>query len=90
MNFSRDYRKHKTRANQQGKTSEENISWSMENQKGKKKMNIKDTRDMVKVPTIREENKAKTIFDKIVLPKIFPQMAKTPRNTTNSKKNNYK
>ena len=33
-------------------------------------MNIKDTRDMVKVPTIREENKAKSIFDKIVLP--FP------------------
>lgn len=53
-------------------------------------MNIKDTRDMVKVPTIREKNKAKTIFDKIVLPKIFPQMAKPPRNTTNSKNNNYK
>ena len=37
MNFSRDYIKHKTGANQQGKMSEVNISWSMENQKGKKK-----------------------------------------------------
>ena len=35
MNFTRDYIKHKTRANQQGKTSEENVSWSMENQKEK-------------------------------------------------------
>ena len=39
-------------------------------------MNIKDTRDMVKVPTIREENKAKTTFDKIVLLKIFPKWPK--------------
>lgn len=90
MNLTGDYIKQKqetiSRVKHQKKTQLKHGE-----SKGKNtEMNIKDTRDMVKVPTIREENKAKTIFDKIGLPKIFPQMAKTPRNTTNSKKNNYK